>query len=387
MRVCIVYDCLFPHTVGGAERWYRALALRLAVEGHEVTYVTLRQWDRGEKPELPGVELVAAGPRLGLYVPDGRRRIVPPLVFGAGTLLPPPASRPRYDVIHTASFPYFSLLAIALTRPLHRARLVVDWFEVWTRDYWTGYLGRLGGAIGHRVQRSCARIHQHAFCFSRLHADRLRAEGVRSEIHVLEGAYDGSLRTAATGPVAAEPVVVFAGRLIPEKRAPALVPAIEAARQRVPELRCEIFGDGPERSEVERQVTARGLGTVIDVPGFVETARIASALRRALCMALPSSREGYGLIVIEAASHRRAERRRRRARQRRDGARRGRGERRRRPDRVPPGRWPTAILRVHEAGPAMRASTAEWFARNARRLSLESSLDSVTAAYTADHLG
>ena len=30
MRVCIVYDCLFPYTVGGAERWYRNLAERLA---------------------------------------------------------------------------------------------------------------------------------------------------------------------------------------------------------------------------------------------------------------------------------------------------------------------------------------------------------------------
>ena len=37
MRVCLVYDCLFPWTYGGAERWYRNLAERLAAEGHEVT--------------------------------------------------------------------------------------------------------------------------------------------------------------------------------------------------------------------------------------------------------------------------------------------------------------------------------------------------------------
>ena len=38
-----------PYTVGGAERWYRSLAERLAREGHDVTYLTLRQWDRGER--------------------------------------------------------------------------------------------------------------------------------------------------------------------------------------------------------------------------------------------------------------------------------------------------------------------------------------------------
>ncbi len=44
----LVYDCLFPYTVGGAERWYRDLAERLCADGHEVTYLTLRQWPRGE---------------------------------------------------------------------------------------------------------------------------------------------------------------------------------------------------------------------------------------------------------------------------------------------------------------------------------------------------
>ena len=41
-----------------------------------------------------------------------------------------------------------------------------------------------------------------------------------------------------------------------------------------------------------------------------------------------------------------------------------------------------AIVQVSEAGMAMRQSTAEWFARNARRLSLESSLETVLASYS-----
>ena len=33
VRICIVYDCLYPYTVGGAERFYRNLAERLAADG------------------------------------------------------------------------------------------------------------------------------------------------------------------------------------------------------------------------------------------------------------------------------------------------------------------------------------------------------------------
>src|SRR4030081_3540190 len=113
MRVCLFDPCLFPHPVGGGDRWYRNLAERLAAEGHDVTYLTLRQWPRGEDAGVPGVRVVAVGPRLSLYV-RGRRRILPPLLFGAGVLVHLLRHGRRYEVVHTASFPYFSLLAAAV---------------------------------------------------------------------------------------------------------------------------------------------------------------------------------------------------------------------------------------------------------------------------------
>ena len=98
-------------------------------------------------------------------------------MFGLGVLAHLARFGGRYDVVHTASFPYFGLLAAGALRRRRRYRLVVDWHEVWTREYWRDYLGRAGGWVGWRVQRACARIPQRAFCFSRLHAARLRARG------------------------------------------------------------------------------------------------------------------------------------------------------------------------------------------------------------------
>ena len=75
MHVCVIYDCLFPHTVGGAERWYANLAERLARDGHQVTYLTLRQSERGERPHRDApVRRVAAGPRMSLD-PGARRTV------------------------------------------------------------------------------------------------------------------------------------------------------------------------------------------------------------------------------------------------------------------------------------------------------------------------
>jgi glycosyltransferase involved in cell wall biosynthesis len=377
MRVCLVYDCLFPYTVGGAERWYRNLGERLAADGHEVTYLTLRQWESGERAEVEGVRVVPAGPRMDLYV-DGRRRVLPPLVFGAGVLWHLLRQGGRYDVVHTASFPYFSLLAAALVRPLRRFRLVVDWHEVWTGDYWREYLGAVGGRIGQAVQALCLRVPQRAFCFSQLHARRLRAVPVNGELTVLEGEYAGPLEPRE--PAAAEPLVVFAGRHIPEKRVPALVPALALLRERMPELRGELLGDGPERDEVLRLRSQYGLDDALDVPGFVSAERVESALSRALCMVLPSRREGYGMVVIEAAALGTpsvvvADPDNAAADLVSDGEN----------GYVAPSAAPedlaTAIERVNAEGQALRERTADWFRANARRLSLESSLETVLEAY------
>jgi len=377
VRICVVYDCLYPYTVGGAERWYRNLALRLAEDGHDITYLTMRQWDAGEEPDLPGVRVIAVAGRMPLYV-GGRRRIVPALVFGLGVLRHLLGHGRRYDVVHTASFPYFSLLAAALVRPLARYRLVVDWHELWTRDYWREYLGPLGGWSGWKVQRLCLHVPQRAFCFSRLVERRLLAEGVRGEVTVLEGQFEG---TAAEAPLPAEPVVVFAGRHIPEKNPVAVVHAVAKARETIPELHAEVYGDGPERPKVLAAIGEHGLEGIVEAPGFVVGDVVERALARALCLVLPSRREGYGLVVLEAISH-------------------GtptvvvRGDDNAAVELAEEGvngfvapsasaeDLTAAILRAHEAGDGLRESTLAWFVRSAERLSLASSLEVVLRGYS-----
>lgn len=373
-----MYDCLFPWTIGGAERWYRALAERLAANGHQVTYLTLRQWEPGATPSPPGVRVVAVGPPLALYS-RGRRRLWPPLRFGLGVLGHLLRHRRAYDVVHTASFPYWPLLAAAALRPFGTYRLIVDWWEVWTRAYWRHYAGSLTGTIGWLIQRVCVRLTPRAFCFSRLHAHRLTDEGLRRPLTVLRGLYSGPGPAAA--PVAApDLMVLYAGRHIPEKRVPAIIPALIEARRALPAPRAVITGDGPDREQVRQLIAAAGLDHVIDLPGFVTDDQLTGYLRRALCLLLPSRREGYGLVVVEAAAH---------------------GTPSivvRDPDNAATeliedgingviaasasaSDLASAILRVYEAGPELRNTTAAWFTRHAGRLSLAGSLDQVSAAY------
>jgi glycosyltransferase involved in cell wall biosynthesis len=255
---------------------------------------------------------------------------------------------------------------------------VVDWHEVWSREYWAEYLGPIAGRIGNLVQTLCLRVPQRAFCFSRLHERRLRAAPVNGPLTVLEGEYAGP---PGRDPAPAEPVVVFAGRHIPEKQVPALVPALALARERIPELRGEIYGDGPQRAEVLELRARHRLDDALEVPGFVDAERVEDALSRALCLVLPSRREGYGMVVVEAAAV-------------------GTpsvvvagpdnaatdlvsdGENGYVAASAAPEDLAAAIERVHAEGHALRERTAAWFRANAERLSLTSSLEQVLARYS-----
>jgi len=380
VRICLVYDCFYPYTVGGAERWYRGLAQELAAGGHSVTYVTRRQWPEQDDPSFDGVEVVGVSAGGPLYTADGRRRIDEALTFGAGVLRHMLRNRDSYDAVHMCAFPYFSLPAVRMALAGRRIPIGVDWFEVWSRAYWREYLGGLRGALGHAVQKLCVRLTSQAYVFSALHSQRLREEGVRGDPVALPGLYDGERREVADVS-GRDPIVVFAGRHIREKRVRLIPPVIQLVRERIPQARALVLGDGPERDALLKDVAELGLESVVDAPGFVEATAVQDAFERAACMLLPSVREGYGLVVVEAAAC-------------------GtptvvaRGEDNAAAElvedgvngRVAPAADPVdlaaAVVEVIERGTALRESTASWFARHADDLSLARSARMLSQRYS-----
>jgi len=379
MRIAILYDCLYPYTVGGAERWYRELAGKLA-QRHTLTYLTRRQWDAGHAPDAPpGVDVrVVSGGRT-LYAASGRRTIGPPLRFGWGVFWHLLRHRRRYDIVHTCAFPYFSLIAARLACAFGGPPVVTDWHEVWTDGYWQQYLGTAAGRVGAAVQRLCIRLTGPAFAFSQLHATRLRQEGYRGVPIVLRGEYAGPT-TLMESPVTRDPLVVYVGRHIPEKRVPAIPAAVAEARRRIPELRAIIFGDGPERARVLAEIDRLGLRDVIACPGFVPWAEVDAAMRRAMCLLLPSQREGYGLVIVEAAARGTPSIVTRdpdnAAAELIEPARNGLVA-----ESAEPAVVADAIVAVHQLGPRLVHSTGAWFTRNAAWLSIDASVARIEQTY------
>ena len=98
------------------------------------------------------------------------------------------------------------------------------------------------------------------------------------------------------------PMVVFVGRLAPEKALPSLLDAFVEIVRRIPEALLVLIGDGPERAALEQQTARLGLSKNIRFQGRVEPANIPSWLQIADVFALVSILEGFACSLVEAMS-------------------------------------------------------------------------------------
>ena len=94
-----------------------------------------------------------------------------------------------------------------------------------------------------------------------------------------------SLRSKLEDIEASETIhICYAGRLDPMKAPAEWLKAIAVARDLQAPVRGVWFGDGPLRGETEREIQRLKLGSIIELPGFVDRSRLLSGLRRSHMM-------------------------------------------------------------------------------------------------------
>lgn len=300
-RTAIAYDCLFPYASGGGERVYRRIAELLVERGHEVDYVTRTQWERGVEPRLPfRVVPVWTG---DIHDPEGTRTSGSAVAFAFSLFRHFARHRRDYDTVLVGALPVLNVFAVHLALAWSRTVVVSDWLEIWGYRTWRRYSGVLTGTIAWVLQWLALRLGRVMTVNSRFTAERMRRFRRGAQPLVL-GLVDlvGASADASSGRVP-PPLALFVGRHIPDKRLDAFPPAIQEARRRHPDLHAVVAGTGPETERAERMVDELRLGDAIRFVGRVGDDELGRLFASAHVLVHPSRREGFGLVVAEAASH------------------------------------------------------------------------------------
>lgn len=301
--IAVAYDCLYPFTTGGGERQYRAFAEAIAQRGHEVEYLTTRQWDDAEAPSAT-FAAVPISRTLQLYDANGVRRSAAALQFAVALFRSLRRRRGRYGAVLVSGLPVLNVFAARLALVGSRTALAVDYLEVWGRRQWTEYAGPATGNLAWFLQKVAIAITPIATCHSQLSARRLQAEGFRGELLLSPGLIDDKAVSGPhdVAPPAQPPFVLYAGRHIADKRVESLPAAVAVARRSIPDLRLVILGTGPSSAAVDAAIRDADGEAWTDRPGFVSESELEALMTSASALANPSRREGYGLVVVEAAA-------------------------------------------------------------------------------------
>jgi len=110
----------------------------------------------------------------------------------------------------------------------------------------------------------------------------------------------GSDLPAARAEPYAQPTVVTTGHVIARKRHADVLDALAQLRERHPQLRYLVVGDGPELEALRRRADRLGLADRVDMPGQLTPDAALQRTRRATLLAMPSTDEAFGVAYVEA---------------------------------------------------------------------------------------
>lgn len=291
MRVAMVINGYYPR-IGGAERQLAAVAPLLQAGGVDVHVITRRF------PGLAPFETIAGVSVHRLAIPGTRSTRSLAFTFAAVRRM----ARLRPNLVHAHDV-YSPATAALLTKKLLRAPVVVKV----PRGGRRGSIAHLRGRALGRQRLAWLRRGADAFItINREIDDELAAMGVPSERRV---AIPNGVHTARFKPLAARekarlrrsldlprsPVVIFTGRLAPEKRLHDLLAIWPMVRERHAGALLVLVGSGSHRAELESQAGegVRFAGSIMDVAPYLQTADL---------FVLPSAAEGLSNSLLEAMS-------------------------------------------------------------------------------------
>ncbi len=273
---------------GGAERYLEQMAGGLVARGCEVTVFCAAHAGAPPEETRDGVRYVRRGTKLSVYL-HGMR------LLAAGRL----GRLGRSDVVVDVQngLPFFSRLVtrkpvIVLVHHVHR--------EQWPVVY-PGLTGRVGWWIEHRL---APRLYRHSqyVAVSQATRSELAELGVDPErVAVVHNGTDLRVDVDATKTLA--PSICVVGRLVPHKQVEHAIDATLELRREFPDLTLTVVGSGWWEGELKEYAEARGAAGCVEFAGHVDELRKQEIYERSWVMALPSLKEGWGLVVGEAAMH------------------------------------------------------------------------------------
>ncbi len=272
---------------GGSEVYVERMAAAAAAHGHDVTLFTAAYPGSAKSEERDGYRIVRRGGRFTVYP------------WGAALYLTRRLGRPDVLVDVQNGIPF------GAARYARRAKVLMLVHHV-HRENWPAALGprlaRLGWWIESRLAPRMCRGRPYLTVsestrgeLAQLGVDAARTRIVYNAVDPLESAAD--VRRSPT------PSLCVLGRLVPHKRVELALACAARLLPEFPDLTVTVVGQGWWEPRLRETAEQLGITASVVFTGWLDEQAKHDVLARSWVMALPSAKEGWGIVVMEAAQH------------------------------------------------------------------------------------
>ncbi len=272
---------------GGSERYIERISADLVADGCQVELLCSRHTRVPSRLRRDGILFRHAGGRWTVY---GR---------ALATLLLERLTRRGPDVVIDVhnGIPFFARAVagcpvVVLVHHVHR--------EQWGVVFGTA-MARIGWFLESRVS---PRLHRGCQYVAVSEVTRRELIGLGVDDRTVAVVHNGTRPMDHASPVrTATPSLVVLGRLVPHKRVEHALEVVAALRREFPRLTLNVIGEGWWRAELETAAIRWGVADCVTFTGFIDEQDKENVLSRSWLMLAPSVKEGWGLMVVEAATH------------------------------------------------------------------------------------
>jgi len=306
LRILMTTDTYFPR-ISGVASSIESFRAGLVRQGHEID-ILLPAYD-GRKRYAPDDD-----ERALWRIPSWRIPLYPEerfMKFRALRSRRRDMSNAAYDLVHIQTPFIAHYHGVRLARHL-RIPVVLSYhtyFEAYVDHYYPKIPGGLRrGSVRRLSRRQCHGV-DGVVVPSQAMAEILWGYGVNQPVRVIptgvklehfaEG--KGAEFRKQYGITGQRPILLYAGRIAPEKNIPLLFNALPYILEQMPDVLLMLAGDGPARPMLEALVEEQGLSNSVRFLGYLERKEaLKDAYAAADLFVFPSQTETQGMVLIEA---------------------------------------------------------------------------------------
>lgn len=294
MKICIVADFFIPHYHGGGERRYYEIAKRLVKKGHQVDVICMKIAGVNNQEEIDGINIHHIGPTINNPPHRSSLNFIS-FIFAVFKWI----LTHNYDIIDSQA--YAPLVPAFFGAKIKRTPIIGTIYDVSTEDddQWIQ-----SSKIAALAEKILVRLPYNKIITVSNETKKSLVKHYnvkKNRICVVYAGVDLEFIDSIKVNEKYKNTIIFVGRLVPHKHVDHLLNVVKSLKNDIPDIRLIIIGNGVEKDNLKLLTQEYNLNNVQFLHDLNYNELIGE-MKKSNVLALPSTREGFGMVLAEANS-------------------------------------------------------------------------------------